>query len=90
MVDVHSQILGMTGSLSLARNPKYSESERNEALVYAHMHACQAAVSVDVAGERSRYLFRLDDYKHEIKACIIQIMNGTTLDDALKQLPAWS
>lgn len=86
--DTNSQILGMTGSIAVARNAKYTTAARHEALTYAHMHACQAAM-LALRLPRAQYGFRLDDYKHAIRVCIGKIMDGVSLDDALSSLPDW-
>lgn len=88
MDNLESQVLPMWGFVDMARKAtEYTVSERCGFLVFAHMHACQAAIYSNTS---NAYGLGLHDYKHAIGRCIEKVMQGTALDHALKSLPEWS
>ncbi len=72
--------------VSLARHDTDPKGKRYSALTMAFMHACNAATLGD---QIPRYGFRMHDYKHAIRNCILDIMLGTSIDDAMASLKDW-
>lgn len=63
----------------------YSPTERHGFLMFAVMHACQAAVLGD--SEPRRYGMRVHDYKHILIKAAQKVMDGTQIDLAMNDVP---
>lgn len=80
--DTIEQLRAMIGFVGMARNAdKYSSEERRGFLLFAIMHACQAAIYGD--SQMQTYGMTIHDYKHMLMKAAEAVMNGAAVGDAM-------
>jgi len=72
----------MVGFVRMAKDPKYTVTERHGFLMFAVMHASQAKIHADY-GQRWQYGFTIGDYQSNLIRAAEAVMNGTPIADAM-------
>jgi hypothetical protein len=79
--DTIEQLRGTITCVRSAKDLKYTPAERHGFLMFAVMHACQAAIHGDSLP--TLYGFAIHDYKHILIKAAEAVMNGKPIDEVM-------
>lgn len=82
--DTIEQLRGMVGFVEMSKNTAYTPVERHGYLMFAVMHACQAAIYGNA--NPLRWGFTIHDYKHELIKAAESVMNSKPIDEAMSSV----